>query len=244
MAQRRSKFDWSLLDRDSLTQFLAAKIENIVDQKINPSQFHRQITRHIKKYIPIKISKYYDKKVDSGHVYLGGTYYSEDDRHKQKCIELVFLYNPDDKFLFYTRYKYLRLCRLFADTILHEIMHMRQYRRRNFKILPEYASNAEKTEQRQEQSYLGSSDEIDAYAFNIACELMDKFGKNQRQVIRYLNEDQKNKRRKFDCWRMYLKAFNHDHDHIIIRRVKKKVIRYLPHTELGKPYKNKDWINH
>jgi hypothetical protein len=38
-----------------------------------------------------------------------------------------------------------------ADTILHEIMHMRQYRRRKFKILPDYASTAEKTEQRAEQ---------------------------------------------------------------------------------------------
>lgn len=244
MAQRRSKFDWSLLDRDSLTQFLAAKSENIVNQKINSSYFHRHLTRHIKKYIPVKISKNYDKKVDSGHVYLGGTYYSEEDRQKKKCLELVFLYNPNDKFLYYNRQKYMKLCRLFADTVLHEIMHMRQYRRRNFKILPEYASNAEKTEQRQEQSYLGSTDEIDAYAFNIACELMDKFKNNQRQVIRYLNEDQKNKRRRFDSWRMYLKAFNHDHDHIIIKRVKKKVIRYLPHAEIGKPYKNKDWINH
>lgn len=243
MAQRRSKFDWSLLNRDSLIQFLAIQLDKVANQTINPTQFHRLLSRHIKKHLPVKISKRYDKKVEPGWVYLGGTYYSEDDRFKQKCIELVFMYNPDDQSLSYNRLKYLRFCKLFADTVLHEIMHMRQYRRRNFKILPEYTSNAEKTEQRQEQSYLGSSDEIDAYAFNIACELMDKFGKNQRRVLRYLNEDQKYKRRKFDCWRMYLKAFNHDHNHIIIKRVKKKVIRYLPHTEIGKPYKNKDWIN-
>jgi hypothetical protein len=45
---------------------------------------------------------------------------------------------------------------------------MRQFRRRNFKQLPDYASNAEKSEIREEQEYLGCKDEIDAYSFNIA----------------------------------------------------------------------------
>jgi hypothetical protein len=42
---------------------------------------------------------------------------------------------------------------------------------------------------------------------------------------------------------MYLKAFNHDHNHVIIKRVKKKVIRYIPYAKLGKPYRKKDWID-
>jgi hypothetical protein len=243
MAQRKSKFDWSLLDRQGLTHLMWMLSDKLVDQEVSSEKFHRVLAQHIKKHLPVKISKKYDKKVDSGYVYLGGTYYSDYDRQREKCLELIFVYNPNDQFINYNKRKYFRFCRLFADTMLHEIMHMRQYRRRNFKNLPDYDSNAEKTEQRQEQSYLGSSDEIDAYSFNIACELMDKFKNDQNLVIQYLNEDQKNKRRKFDCWRMYLKAFNHDHNHIIIKRVKKKVIRYLPHTEIGKPYKNKDWIN-
>ena len=73
---------------------------------------------------------------------------------------------------------------------MHELIHMRQYRRRKFKVLPDYASNADKTEQRDEQSYLGNSDEIDAYSYNIACELMDKFKYDTAKVVNYLNEDQ------------------------------------------------------
>jgi hypothetical protein len=244
MATKRSKFDWSLLDRNGLIQFIQCLSDKLCEKSVTPDQFHTILTRHIKKYLPIKIARFYDTKVDSGFVFLGGTYYSDQDRSKQKCIEIILLYNPNDTAITHSRRKFLRFSKLFADTILHEIMHMRQYRRRNFKILPEYASNAEKTEQMQEQSYLGSSDEIDAYGFNIACELMDKFKLDRKKVIRYLNEDQKNKRRKFDSWRMYLKAFNYDHNHVIIRRMKKKVIRYLAYAELGKPYKNKDWINH
>jgi hypothetical protein len=135
------------------------------------------------------------------------------------------------------------MCTTIADTILHEIIHMRQFRRRNFKELPDYASNAEKSKIREEQEYLGCSDEIDAYGFNIACELIDKFGKNKRQIVNYLNENQKGKKRRHNSWRMYLKAFEHDHNHPILQRVKKKVVRYLPAAEAGKPYRNKDWIN-
>jgi DNA-binding NtrC family response regulator len=130
-----------------------------------------------------------------------------------------------------------------ADTVLHEIMHMRQYRRRKFKDLPDYASTAARAEKRQEQEYLGNSDEIDAYSFNIACELLDKFHGNTKKAVNYLNEHQKGLRRRHNCWRMYLKAFDYEHNHPIIQRVKKKVIRYMPHALNGKPYRNKDWID-
>lgn len=156
---------------------------------------------------------------------------------------MLFQYRTDEKVINLTSKRFAGMCTTIADTLLHEIIHMRQFRRRNFKQLPDYASNAEKSELREEQEYLGCSDEIDAYGFNIACELMNKFGKNNIQVVNYLNENQKSKKRRHNSWRMYLKAFEHDHNHPIIQRVKKKVVRYLPAAEVGKPYRNKDWIN-
>ena len=156
---------------------------------------------------------------------------------------MLFQYRTDEKVINLTSKRFAGMCTTIADTMLHEIIHMRQFRRRNFKQLPDYASNAEKSEIREEQEYLGCSDEIDAYGFNIACELMNKFGKNNIQVVNYLNENQKSKKRRPNSWRMYLKAFEHDHNHPIIQRVKKKVVRYLPAAEVGKPYRNKDWIN-
>jgi len=90
---------------------------------------------------------------------------------------------------------------------------------------------------------LGNEDEIDAYSFNIACELIDKFNMNQKKILKYLNEDQRGKNRKHNSWRMYLKAFQHNHNHKVIRKVKKKVLRYLPAAEYGRPYRTKEWIN-
>jgi hypothetical protein len=215
----------------------------IVRQPLTIEQFHKKVTRLLKKYTPVRVRKSFSTKVDQGHVFVGGCYYSGYDEDYEKCIEVLFQYRTDEKIINLTAKRFASMCTTIADTLLHEIIHMRQFRRRNFKYLPDYASNAEKNEIREEQEYLGCSDEIDAYGFNIACELMDKFGKNRKQVINYLNENQKGKKRRHNSWRMYLKAFEHDHNHPILQRVKKKVVRYLPAAEAGKPYRNKDWIN-
>ena len=244
MSSKYQKFDWSILDRRGLYEYFLLLSPEIINQEITITKFHRLLSTHIKSKLPVIITKDTDKKVDKGWVYVGGTYFSDNDKERKKCLELLLVYNPNDCMLKVSAHRFRRLCMNLADTLLHEIIHMRQYRRRNFKQLPDYASTAEKTEKRQEQSYLGCSDEIDAYAFNIACELNDRFNSNQKQIQLYLGENQKGLRRKHNSWRMYLKAFDHDHDHPIIKRLKKKVIRYLPYAEIGKPYRNKDWIRY
>lgn len=236
-------FDWSSLNRDSIARVVYTLAPEIVNQSVTVDQFHKKVTKLLKKHLPVRVRRSYNKKVDLGFVFVGGTYYSEYDEDDEKCIEIVFEYRTDQKILTLSNKRFASICMNIADTLLHEIIHMRQYRRRDFKYLPDYASNAEKTERRQEQEYLGCSDEIDAYGFNIACELMDKFNRDKVSVINYLNENQKGKKRRHNSWRMYLKAFEHDHNHPILQRVKKKVVRYLAAAEAGKPYRNKDWIN-
>lgn len=243
MGVSRSKFNWSILDRSALIDYFWSIYPEICDQKISITQLHTKLARHIKKQLPIRIRKSRDPKIETGWIWVGGTYYSDWDQEKKKCIEIDLCYEVGTEKIILSKRRYNRVCVGIADTIMHEIMHMRQYRRRKFKILPDYASTASREQKRQEQEYLGNSDEIDAYSFNIACELIDKFNNNTKKIINYLNENQKGKNRKHNCWRMYLKAFDHDHNHPIVQRVKKKVIRYVPHALNGKPYKNKDWIN-
>ena len=135
------------------------------------------------------------------------------------------------------------MCYSIADTIMHEVIHMRQYRRRNFKDIPGYYSTASLAKKRNEQVYLGHDDEIDAYSFNIACQLLDRFSGNRKEIANYLNKDFGDKRLKKDGFKMYMDTFDHDHGHRVIRKLKKKVINYLPNAEeLGKPYKTSDWL--
>lgn len=238
-----AKFNWSILDRASIIDFLLVLSPKIVKVNLTTTKFHTLITSHLKAHIPIRTRKSKHSKVDPGTVWIGGMYMSANDMEKQKCIEIIFEYCDHNNKICLTNFQFKKVCINIADTLLHEIIHMRQYRRRKFKSLPDYASNADKTELRKEQQYLGCSDEIDAYAFNIACELHSKFNGDYNQIIAYLNENQKRTGRRFNSWRMYLKAFQHDHSHPIIQRVKKKVVRYLPFAEIGKPYRNKDWIH-
>lgn len=242
MAKRKILFDWSSIDRNSLLLSFLDLQTIVLRQHFTVSKIHSILANCVKSNYPIRVRKLYSNHVEKGVIYIGGMYFSDLDKTKKKCIEIQFFYNNPKDSIFIDSKRLKRLGTCFADTLLHEIIHMRQFRRRNFKFLPEYASNAEKTEQRSEQSYLGSSDEIDAYGFNIACELLEKFNGNQQKIVKYLDQNQKYKKLKYNSWRMYLKAFDHNHNHEIIKRLKKKVIRYLPHAEIGKPYKNKDWI--
>ena len=242
MAISKLKFDWSSLDRYGIAGYIWSLYPEIASKTFTIDKFHSKITNHLKKQYPLRFKKNIGKNVGAGEVYVGGFYCSGYDQLRAKCIELVFEYSSKSDTISISQRKFRRLCLTISDTILHEIMHMRQYRRRNFKILPEYNSNAEKTRLRIEQQYLGCSDEIDAYSFNIACELVEQFGDDRTKIVNYLYEDQSGTRRKNNCWRMYLKAFEHDHNHPIILRVKKKVIKYLSAASLGKPYKNRDWI--
>jgi hypothetical protein len=237
-------FDWSNLDRSTIIQQVQTLSPKLCDRTISVWEFHNTLTRFLKKSFPITVTTGLDPKVKNHKMFIGGTYYSDHDEDDKKCIQLNFFYNPEFEDFKVSKQRFKSICVTIADTLLHEIIHMRQYRRRDFKSLPNYASSASSSKIRSEQEYLGCTDEIDAYGFNIACELLEKFKGDQRAVIKYLNTDLKGNCGNGGSWKMYLKAFEHDHKHEIIKRVKKKVIRYLPRAEVGKPFKSRDWICH
>ena len=237
-------FDWFSLNRDNLFYILYSIKDSIVGKTLTIEQCHTKVASAVRKFIPVIVKKVKDNKVEKGCIWVGGAYYSDADFESKKCISIDFAYNKNDKTVQVSNKKFLRLCSGFADTVLHEVIHMRQYRRRNWRVIPDYPSTAKRIEQREEQSYLGCRDEIDAYSFNIACELMDKFNFSEKQVIKYMNEDQRGLRRRHSSYRMYLKAFAHDHNHPVIKRLKKKVVSYIPQAKVGKPYRNSEWINY
>jgi len=237
-----SFYNWAALDRKTIARHFMRIFPMFEGRDLSIDKAHSYFAYNLKKLAPVKVTRNYDPTVGTGHMFVGGCYYSYHDIDNERCIEISFFYNnPKDK-ISMSNHALRKLSYYVADTLLHEIIHMRQYRRRAFKPLPDYNSKADKTEIRKEQAYLGCSDEIDAYSFNIACELMAKFRGNKNKVIQYLNKPLKNHSFK-NSWRIYLKAFEYQHNHPIIRKVKKKVVYYLPAAELGKPYKTNDWIN-
>lgn len=232
-------FDWSTLDRNLLVSYTLSLSKILLRKKISVTDFHKLISKTLKSKLPIKIQKLYSKKISENDFYIGGFYEYDRDQQGLKSINLIFHFNNRNDLLKFNKYNIVDVAFSIADTILHEIIHMRQYRRRNFRFLSDYNSRSTNFFKRKNQAYLGNTDEIDAYAFNISCYLLDRFEKNQKQIIKYLN---KLKNTDNNQWSMYLETFDHNHNHTIIQRLKKRIIKYIPHALEGKPYNNKNWI--
>lgn len=240
----RKPFNWSLVDRYTLYSMLHSMQGKVVDQRLRVEQLQSLMSKHIKKFLPIKVRIERCPKNDKGYVYVGGAYYSILDKGgKSKYIEIVFSYNTEQKWLKLSRHRWQRICLLFADTMLHEIIHTRQYRSRAFKAIPGYQSSAYYARDRKEQEYYGDTDEIGAFSFNIACELMDKFGKNASAAAKYLDSNLyiRNKRTTFY---KYMKTFDHNHNHPIIKRVKKKSLSYFVNAQMGKPFRTSNYLTY
>jgi hypothetical protein len=236
-------FDWSTLDRELLAEMLLISTTDFVNKSYTPTALTKRVRHQFNFFqVPIKFATTKSPETKLKEVWVGGLYDSGLDQDGQAAITIRLQYNTDAKKITLTKKNFKRIALGIADTLLHEVIHTRQYRRRNYKEIVGYTSTAEFSKQIKEQTYLGHSDEIDAYAFNIACALSDKFNKDHEKIVQYLNADLKDKRFKKNGYTMYLETFDHDHRHRVIKKLKKKIMYYLPYTTLGKPYKTSDWL--
>ena len=235
--QMRRDFNWSQLDRTNLYTMLYQAGGDLVGKKMPVKTLHKRLSAHIKSCLPVTVKKWqYDTKQARGFPYMGGSYDSVlDKKGKKKFIEIVLSYNPLDTEIRITRYRWTRLCSLFADTVLHEIIHTRQYRSRNFKDIPGYESTAYYHRQRVDQEYYGHRDEMGAHSFNIACEMIDRFGYDPVAIRHYM--DTLTSRTKKGTFTKFLATFDGDHDHVKVRQMKKKVLRQLEYAVIGRPFK-------
>ncbi len=239
---KSKNYDWSALDRQLLVGFQNFAKCHIVEISHTPSSFvsiFRKLFRYFEVPINVRLKKDPTNKIND--ICVGGTYYAYDDKDGRRSINLEFFFNPDCKIVKVTLKRFKEIINLVADTILHEMIHMRQWRRRNYKAIPGYESSAAFASKRKEQNYLGHPDEIDAYAFNIAIYLNTKL-KRERDIVNYLNRDTSDKRLAMNSYIWYLRTFDNNHNHKVIKRLKKKIIYYLPNAKLGKPYKTSDWL--
>lgn len=236
-------YDWSTVDRNGLVYICTLSRKLIVNKNLTAKEITKIFRKNFNdNKIPIKIKTKFSGIIPKNKIWIGAVFDWFADQKKKKSITLDFFYNPDRDVVNLNYDAFYGLCYEIADTILHEIIHMRQYRRRKYKNLPGYTSYAESSKQKQEQEYLGHNDEIDAYAFNIACKLLDKNFNRKSKSLKYINEDLKNLENSRTPYYTYLSAFNFDHTHKVIKKLKKRIVYYLPYAEIGKPYKTKDWL--
>lgn len=234
-------FAWAELDRELIIRSLFSK-RHFLLKKMPIKKFHQKISYQLKKIAKIKTDYHHDSKIEKNLIYVGGSYCSESDQENKTAITIDFYYNNKFKSLNLSELSYFQLCVTIADIMIHEIIHMRQHRKRNFRNVKEYKSSARTQEKRMTQNYLGHKDEIEAYSFNIACEIRDKFKDNEEKIRKFLDGDIKIKSNKMTCYQQYLKAFDRDWKHPVMISLKKQIINNLPKAKIGKPYRNDYYI--
>ena len=240
----RQAFNWSLLDRDMLYSMLYSLKSEIVDRRLTIGEITQHISKHIKAHLPIKVRSSRYQPVKPGEIWVGGAYYSHLDKAKKKRfieIELAFPTTADT--MKTSLYRWERICTLFADTMLHEIIHTRQYRARNFKDIPGYESTAYYAKDRAMQEYYGDRDEMGAHSFNLAQDMIDKFEFDPKAIREYLDSPVP-KRVRPNGWGRFMKAFGYDHNHPKVIQMKRKIMTQLENAYYGKPFKTTNHLTY
>jgi len=240
----RQAFNWSLLDRATLYSMLYSLKPEIVDRRLPIGEITRQLSKHIKSHLPVKVVSSRHKPIKPGEVWIGGAYYSHLDKAKKKRfieVELAFPMNVET--MKTSSYRWERICTLFADTVLHEIIHVRQYRARNFKDIPGYESTAYYAKDRAWQQYYGDRDEMGAHSFNIAQDMIDKFEFDPQAIKEYLDSPVP-KRVRPNGWGRFMKSFEYDHDHPKVCQMKHKIMTQLENAYYGRPFKTTNHLTY
>ena len=240
----RQAFNWSALDRDMLYSMLYQLKPEIVDKRLSIAEITSILSKHIKRHLPLKVTSNRYKPVKPGEVWVGGAYHSYlDNAGNKRFIEVELAFPTTANTMKTSLYRWDRMCRLFADTVLHEVIHARQYRARNFKDIPGFESTAYYAKDRREQEYYGHRDEMGAHSFNLAQDMIDKFGFDTKAIKKYLDSAVP-KRVRPNGWGRFMKAFEYDHSHPKVIQMKRKIMTQLENAHCGKPFKTNNHLTY
>jgi len=197
------------------------KVRSSTKQGLSFPKLMNQVRREFKSSnIDIKLTTTRDKTLNEDCVYVNGYYDPEDDKEHECAIELIIVHNFPKDLVWYPTHSTLILTQIF-DTVVHELRHQRQYRKRKFKVGPERGQG--------HKEYLADPDEVDAYSISIATELVRSLGRTR--ALRYLHNIDTLSRFKLNkqfvspCLGMYVGEFSNPRNPIIKKLTKKIYIR-------------------
>ena len=168
--------------------------------------------------IDIKTKK--DKTLEDSHFYVMAFYDAEDDRQNETPIEVIVYHNFDSTEQFKHTHTTEFLVQIF-DAVVHELRHQQQSRARSYKTYIDPITEPY-------SKYLADSDELDAYSFSIAIELLRAMP--VFRAIRYMTRlSILSKMKKQD---MFVSPALHSyvlhfHNNPLLHRLSKKVYKHL-----------------
>ena len=168
-------------------------------------------------------------KVDlpSGEGTISAWYEPEDDEDEQTSINIELQFSKADDSFTWDKQSRTGFLRRLASTIKHELIHQRQYRNRDFIEPPEGRDQRDPN-----YEYMSRTDEIEAYAMNIADELALKAGKaGALQLLKMAGKtatfkDKMGNLLSPDLF-AYMAMWKFDTTNPVLKRLLKKIYAYL-----------------
>jgi DNA-binding ferritin-like protein (Dps family) len=221
-------YEWHTVSRFDIMNCLECLSEQFIDKTVSVKNTYLIFSKELKKKYPIISNKIY--RVNTlDELSIGGHYYYTEDRADKRSIQVFFLFKKGLTEITFSKQHFTNVLRLVADTIMHEIIHLYQYRAREYTTISDnYDALLTNTQQ-----YYASTDEIEAYSFNIACELSDSF-LTETEILQFLESSyiDDSKSCSMD---LYMRAFEYDINHPVIKVLYAEIKTNISRAKLGKP---------
>jgi len=235
--------NWNQVTRQKLYKEFKNELYSLGTVEVPIKLIQKTIKQFFEQRFFVIVKNKLNKKIELNSIYVGGCYISENDEDGLPAIQLDFYYNREQTNIVTKKSSFRRLAKLAVDTLFHEIIHMRQHRSRNFKEIPSYFGNASSLDQQKTQSYLGDKDEIGAFAFNLACELWDKFGDDHLTSANWLDTDSWQTNPK-SIFYDYMICFDGDHNNGVIKKLKIQTVKFLANYDIDRPYRTARYLTY
>ena len=214
----------------------ASKIASSFNKFINVPVTPKQLVTHLRKIAGSStvLTTSRSDEVDANTVNLNAYYDPDEDEDDEKPFELTVVFNPNDKQIVMNKAAWREFATQIIDYLEHEMIHQYQYRSRDFQPNRSYRSKAADPTVKSQQEYLGNTDEIEAYSYNLAQEIMRKTNNDYDRSMRLLSNFSKTALTKDQAGRFlsptlygYFKDFNFDTTHPVLKRLMKKTYQYI-----------------
>ena len=217
------------IPRRNIKSLIGTVKSKIINKNITIRTIANELEKTLRRKYDLEVKVEKSSKVSSSSIVVNAWYDDDDDRTGDDIpIRLNFIVSDPEVLLNVDEKMWKKFSNEVADAVQHEYLHMSQYRNRGFTKPSKYKPKVTKElkDFYNSQSYLGNSDEIEAYALNISSELLNKY-RTKRKTIANIKRLDKSLFTASPNLFAYFMAFNFDTRHPVIRKLLKKVLLYI-----------------
>jgi len=217
------------IPRRNIKSLIGTAKSRVINRNITIKSIANELEKTLRRKYDVEVKVEKSSKVSSSSIVVNAWYDDDNDRTGDDIpIRLNFIVSDPEVLLNIDEKMWHKFSNEVADAIQHEYLHMSQYRNRGFAKSSNYKPKIKKElrDFYNSQSYLGNSDEIEAYALNISTELLNKY-RTKRKTVANLKRLDKSLFTASPNLFAYFMAFNFDSRHPVIRKLIKKVLLYI-----------------